>query len=173
MLNNYKIIKITLFCVTIMLSLTLCSCKPIEDVHIFTDIKECQNIQSSKADDADVTIYDSPTKDKDLKDLEFQAFFGCKYKSDSLTFELFAYEFENSDVAMNYYANATGKRKDPNPTFTASTGIPTFSMAVVSENRAYSVSCLTGNKTALIAFLNSCFTENICEGHKTGDASLS
>ena len=124
-----------------LLLFSLCSCKTIEiDVHMFSNIKECQVIESLN-DNANVKIIASPDEDKYFKDLQFQNFFGCEYTSDDLTFELFAYEFSNADMAMSYFENSTGKGEDPNSTFCDSTGMLWFKRIVVKENKAYAVRC--------------------------------
>ena len=139
------------------------------DIHIFSDINECQNITNLKSDNADVEIYDFPKKDKNIKKLKYQEFFGCKYTSDDFSFELFAYEFSSVDMAMSYFINFTGKENDPNPTFCDSSGMFWFERIVVKENKAYAVRCKKEYKDKMIELINSCFKEEI---RNTEDGSL-
>ena len=168
--------KFIVFLTILLLFLNLCSCKTIEvDVHMFSSIEECQNIKSLKSNN--VEIYDFPTGDKYLKKLKFEEWFGCKYNSDDLTFELFAYVFSSNEHAMNYFQNVTGKVNDPNPTFLSSAGMSSYSRIVVSENKAYVVYCKKNAKENVIKFINSWFsvdiTNDIGKGKNTGDSSVS
>lgn len=166
--------KLVLFLI-ILLLLNLCSCKTFEiDVHIFSSIEECQGL---KADNAEVKIYEDTNDDKNLKNLEFQEFFGCKYSSDDLSFELFAYVFSNPETAMRYFANKTGRTNNTNPTFLSSGGMSYYSRIVVSENKAYVVYCKNSDGEEVIKFINSCFsvdiTNDIDKANQSGDGSLS
>lgn len=140
--------------------LSLCSCHRFEtlNVRIFTDIKECRSINS---DNAEVTIFENPEKDKYLQKLEYQDYFGCEYVSDDFSFELFAYEFSSNDVAMNYYSNATGKQTDPNPTFSDSTGMSLFKRIVLKDNKVFFLMCRKSDKEKVLEFINSHFSEDI------------
>ena len=157
-----KMKKLLIFAVIFILVLGLYSCGSFEvDVHIFSDIEECQGIQSLKSEDAKVIIFDSPEEDKYLNDLQYQKFFACEYTSDDLNFKLFAYEFANAEKAMEYFKSATGKENDPNPTFSNSSGMGWYERIVVNKNNAYSVCCKTVHKDKMSEFLNSCFTIEI------------
>jgi len=161
MLHN-KIIKTTKFLLIILLVFNLCSCRTFEtDVHIFSNIEECQVIESLNDDSSYVKTYSSPDEDENLKNLQFEEFFGCKYTSDDLDFELFAYEFSNADIAMSYFKNLTGKENDPNPTFCDSSGMFWFKRIVVKENNAYTVLCKKEYKDKMIEVINGCFKEEI------------
>ena len=154
--------KLLIFAVIFILVLGLYSCGSFEvDVHIFSDIEECQTIQSFKSADAEVEVYTSSEKDKYLKDLQYQEFFACEYRSDELTFELFAYEFKSADEAMSYFQNATGKGDNPNPAFSNNSGMGRYESVVVSENKAYSARCKTVQEDKMTEFLSSCFTIEI------------
>lgn len=162
-----KVSKFTTISIILLLLLSLCSCKTNEiDVHIFSDMEECQEIKGLESDNIDLEIYDSPVEDKYLKKLEFQEFFGCKYSSDDLTFELFAYVFSNIENAMEYFENGTGVSSDLNPNFISSAGISSYSRIVVSENKAYVVYCKKADKENVINFLNSCFSVDIIDDLK-------
>ena len=138
------------------------SCKDIEpDLHIFSNMEDCKNIENLKSEDAKVKIYDSPKVDKDLKKLVYQDFFGCEYKSDDFSFELFAYVFENDDIAMDYFENVTGKVNDPNPTFLNSAGMFTYERIVINYNKAYRLTCKNTNKEKVIEFINICFSTEV------------
>ncbi len=164
-MSHNKANRIICFSLIFILLLSLCSCRNFEiDVHIFSDIEECKNITNLKPDNDVVEIYDSPKGDKYINKLEFQDFFGCKYISDDFSFELFAYEFYSSDIAMSYFQNATGKKNDPNPTFSTVSGIGFYRRIVVSDSMAYTVYCKNSDSEKVVDFLNSWFCVDI-----TGD----
>lgn len=166
--------KFIIFLIFLLL-LNLCSCKTSEiDVHIFSSIEECQGL---KDDDSEVKIYEDTNDDKNLKNLEFQEFFGCKYSSDDLSFELFAYVFSNPETAMRYFVNKTGRTNNTNPTFLSSGGMSYYSRIVVSENKAYVVYCKNSDSEEVIKFINSRFsvdiTDDIGKTAKTAGGSIS
>ena len=154
--------KHIVICITLFFLFSLCSCKNFElDVHIFSNIQECQSIEKVQDKSAVVTRYDSPIRDEYLKDLQFEDFYGCKYDSNDLKFELFAYAFPSNDVAMSYFENVTGKTNDPNPTFSSSSGMVSYIRVVVNENMAYTVNCKKEYEEKVIEFLNGCFSVDI------------
>ena len=135
-----RIPKIMTICMMLLLTLSLCACGPRGiDVNMFADMDECLSIESIKADEAKVEIFDPAEKDKNLKKLEVEESFGCKYSSDDFTFKLYAYIFPDSDSAMKYFENETGKDRDPNPTFSDVSGMSQYRRITVSENKAYIV----------------------------------
>ena len=157
-----RIIKCIILCLIQLLLLNLCACRNHEiNFRIFANIEECQKINSFKSEYADVEIYDSPARDKHLNNLEFLEWFGCKYTSEDCTFEIFAYEFLDSGIAMAYFKNVTGKEHNPNPTFSQSTGLRFYESIVVSGNRAYSIYGNKYDKANIIEFLNNWFSETI------------
>ncbi len=158
-MNKNKTCVFLIFLVAISCVLGLCSCKNIQvDVHMFTNMQECQNILNFKSDTADIKIYDSSTEDDHIKDLKYEEFFGCKYICEELSFEIFAYSFSNSELAMDYFKNVTGKKNDPNPTFSDNSGGKFFNRVVVSDNKVYNVRCGKKCKESVIDFLNGVFS---------------
>lgn len=151
--------KIITFAWCFLLMLSLCACGPREiDVNMFADMDECLSIESIKGDGADVEIFDPAEKDKNLKKLEVEESFGCKYSSDDFTFRIYAYVFSDSDSAMIYFENETGKDRDPNPTFSDNSGMSKYRRIAVNENKAYIVWCSNSDNEEVIEFLNSWFS---------------
>lgn len=151
--------KICAFILIFSLVFAFCSCgKALKiDVHMFSDIEECNNIVSSKENEAQIN-YLSAEEDKNSKDLKYEEFFGCKYICEELSFEIFAYSFSNSELAMDYFKNVTGKKNDPNPTFSDNSGGKFFNRVVVSDNKVYNVRCGKKCKESVIDFLNGVFS---------------
>ena len=116
-----------------------------DDYYIFQNIEECENLISTDVDIECFSEYDLPSNDKDLDDLSYNKFWGGKFKSDSLKYEIFAYEFEDNDSALQYYANVSGGGKNidlsyqekHNGLFLASSGMTSYELVVISQNRAY------------------------------------
>ena len=50
-------------------------------------------------------------------------YFAARYESDELEFEIFAYVFENSETAMQYFENVTGKNDNLSVNFSISSGV--------------------------------------------------
>ena len=112
------------------------------EYYIFQNIEECENLIPTDMDDESFERYDMPTNDKDLDSLSYNNFFGGSFKSDSLQYEIFAYEFEDYDSALNYYANVVGqnfnslKELERDSFFLASQGT-SYQLVVISQNKAY------------------------------------
>ena len=111
---------------------------------IFENIEECEGLIPDDQSDVKIDRHDAPNTDKDLKDLPCSDFFGMKFESDTLEYEIFAYEFEDSDSALKYYTNVTGKSHEKTlpsdeekPLLSASQGMFSYRVIVVSQNRAY------------------------------------
>ena len=51
-------------------------------IFIFQTIDECEQLIPADQTDAEIERYDSPEKDKNLKDLSYDAFFGMNFESD-------------------------------------------------------------------------------------------
>ena len=157
-----RITQFIILCFLFLFILNLCACKLSEiELRMFSNMEECNQINELKVNDAEVEIYDSALKDKDLNDLAFQEYFGCKYTCDDFSFTLFAYEFSDSDVAMAYFENVTGKETNPNPTFSDSSGIGSFRRIVVAENKAYTVYSKNDDKNEVIEFINNWFSLDV------------
>lgn len=116
---------------------------------IFQNINECN--QLLPADQSNLTIdrYVLPDKDKNLKDLSYEHFWGMKFYSAELEYEIFAYEFRDSSSALKYYINVTGQNSykkelplsndNANRRLSASKGLSSYRLVVVYQNKAYLV----------------------------------
>ena len=108
---------------------------------LFQEIEECEGLIPDNQSDAKIERYDLPSGDKDLMALPYYAFFGMKLESDEMEYEIFAYEFEDSDSALQYYENVTGKSNvqwdEEKPLLSATKGMFSYRVIVVSQNRAY------------------------------------
>lgn len=125
---------------SVILIFGLCACFDMEmKVYIFENIEECQNINAYKSDNAVIELYDSPDGDKYLKDLQYNDFFACKYSSESFDFEIFAYEFLDSDTSKEYFKNVTGNSSEDSSSFSSVKGMLYYRRIVIDENKAYTI----------------------------------
>ena len=117
------------------------------EFYIFQSIDECERLIPTEHSDYAVEKYNSPDKDKELKNLSYEKFWGMNYESDDLKYEIFAYEFKDSDSALRYFINVTGKDlfekdlplsdDDKNEYYSSSKGMFSYDVVVVCQNKAY------------------------------------
>lgn len=141
--------------------------------YIFQDISECEQLIPNDQSGVTVDRYDSPTKDEDLKGLPYKEFWGMKLSSDEIEYEIFAYEFEDSDSALTYYVNETGQNSylkklplsedDENKLFSASKGISSYRLIVIYKNRAYKVIAPSKYANSVNELLASIFSQKVLE----------
>ena len=144
------------------LIITMCSCGPSDlEIYMFSDLSECRAIGSEELEGVQVTLYDSPAKDKYIKDLLYADYYACNYSSADLQFDLFAYEFPDQATAQVYFKNATGKDTTQTATFSISQGLMTYRRIVISNNLAYSVRTQVSDADAVIEIINQIFSEKI------------
>lgn len=114
---------------------------------IFQTIDECEKLIPADQNDLIIEQYASPDKDKNLKDLSYESFFGMKFHSNELEYEIFAYEFVDSNSAFKYYINVTGQNSyekelplddnDENKRLSSSKGMSSYRLIAVYQHRAY------------------------------------
>ena len=140
----------------------LCGCIfEFSPIYIFADISECENIEKLKHEDAIITVYDTPEKDKNAKGLEYEKFFAAEYDSSELEFEIFAYEFKDGDTAKKYFRNETGKKDDRDINFSSSKGMFGYILIVINDNMAYSALSSSADADELEDFLANVFSLNL------------
>ena len=140
----------------------LCSCIPKEPIcYIFEDISECENIEKLKSEDAVVTVYDSPDSDKNLGDLQYDDFYCASYKSNNLDFEIFAYDFVDSDSAKEYYNKETKLGCDSDATFHTSKGMSLYDIIALEYDKVYIAKSSAKDSDDLNSFLNKVFSKRI------------
>lgn len=114
---------------------------------IFQNIDECERLVSADQTDSIVERYVSPEKDKNLKNLSYESFFGMNFYSNELEYEIFAYEFVDSNSALKYYINVTGQtsyekelpldESYENKRLSSSKGMSSYRLIAVYQNKAY------------------------------------
>ena len=142
--------------------LITCSCGPgIIDFYIFSDIGECENINTYKDENATVTVYDTPQEDENLCDLVYNDFFAACYDSSDLKFDIFAYEFTDSDSAKKYYEKVTGTSQNSDTCFSAYGGMTTYTVVVIDGSNAYCANTTQKDSEELKSFLGEVFSKKI------------
>ena len=135
----------------------------IEEVYMYADISECSNLQ--KIDNhAIVVLYESPTDDEVLRNLDYNSFFGCNYTASNLRFSIFAYTFNSEKDAQQYYYNATGKHLANDKTsFTMDTGIFSgpLDLVVIDGTQAYRIETFGKYYKEMTTCLKECFSVDI------------
>ena len=63
-----------------------------KEYYIFENLEECENLISTDSENESFSKYDLPSDDKDLDNLSYNKFWGGEFKSDSLKYEIFAYD---------------------------------------------------------------------------------
>ncbi|MBE6607502.1 MAG: hypothetical protein E7633_02955 [Ruminococcaceae bacterium] len=126
-----------------------------QDFYIFADISECENIEEHIPDKSKLEIYDNPEKDPAIKDLEYESFYAAKYSSLKMDFEIFAYEFKNSEDLDEYYKNRDEYFKGYGM---KTQGVFYTYICVGDENKIYSLYTKTFDENEVMEVLKECFS---------------
>lgn len=135
---------------------------------IFQDLSECEQLFPVGHSNVIVQRYDTPNGDKNLKGLPYVGFFGMTYQSNAYEYEIFAYEFENSDVALNYYINVTGRdglqkktplRNNEDAFLSYSQGMFSFQIVVAYQNKAYQLRAPKQHEAKISTLLANTFSK--------------
>lgn len=111
-------------------------------MYIFEDLNECKQLMSHEQALLEINEYHNPSVDENYSGLEYDAFWGMKYRSENIEYEIFAYEFADNDGALQYYTNVTGRTADSGKT---RLGSKTYGwngecrVVVVDGNKAYTL----------------------------------
>lgn len=155
-----RAISILLIAFCLLMILTSCG-RLSSDVYMFADLEECHAIAADESIQACLTIYESPEKDKHIKELEYVDFFACYYASDDLEFELFAYQFAEADAASVYFSNVVGRKSTYGTDFLKSAGMFSYHGIVISDNMAYAVYSKPSSESNLNELLGDWFTQKV------------
>ena len=129
-------------------------------IDMFSSIEECQQIEANKEDDATVTFL-STGDDKHLDGLTPLMSYNCHYTSDTMSFELFAYNFATMEDADAYFENVTGKSNNPAVTFLRSGGMSSYRCIAMDHEKVYCFICPNSCRNEVDVYVNNCFSETI------------
>lgn len=114
---------------------------------IFQNLDECKQLKSYEQADAEIVEYLDPNLDESYKGLEYRSFWGMKYQSANLEYEIYAYEFTSKDNALKYYIDVTDDDKyaerlpvedsDRNALGSKTDGEDLYQITVIEGNKAY------------------------------------
>lgn len=162
MKKNIKILLV--FLIIFFLAGTLSSCGPKDyEIYIFTELSECYALEDKQSEEIQITVYDSPEKDKDLRNLAYIDFYACNYSSSELQFDLFAYEFPTQETAKKYFKNATGIESTKTTNFLGSSGLSRYQLTVIKDNLAYTFHTRASDEEKATSVINQLFSEKIIE----------
>lgn len=154
--------RVFLICFVVLLACSLSACEEVEtNVYMYSSIQECNAITYVKAEDAVVTIYEDSSQDKYIEGIDYAAYFGCKYYSETMQFELFAYEFSDEDAAGTYFKNVTGKKNTSQKNYSDNTGIATYRRIALQDNKVYVVRSPKKDAVEVCEFINQIFSNQI------------
>ncbi|MBQ8416621.1 MAG: hypothetical protein IJX13_06980, partial [Clostridia bacterium] len=114
---------------------------------MFQDLDECKQLKKYEQISAEIEEYILPDGDESCDGLGYESFWGMKYRSANLSYEIFAYEFNSKNDALKYYMDATGDDKyadrlpvensDKNIHGTKTFGNAKYQVTVIEGNKAY------------------------------------
>ena len=111
-----------------------------KDIYIFADMSECEAFRAMCDKNGTFTEYIDMPADENLGDLSYVTCFAGTYLCDDYSFEFFAYEFEEGEMAKQYFRNCTGKNTNAlSENFSLSLGLLRTRLAVVKDAKAYVV----------------------------------
>ena len=76
-------------------------------MYIFKNFDECKNLMSYEQIPSEIVEYVDAKIDTSHNGIEYKTFWGMKYQSENIEYEIFAYEFSGKDDALKYYINVT------------------------------------------------------------------
>ena len=130
-------------------------------ITVFSDIEECQLIEKAGNDeDATVIKISNPSNDK-LYDEKFayKEFWAIQYTSSECSFEIYAYEFENEDIAKAYFEEFVSNGGSKDSSFHSISGINYGQQTVYQNERAYTIYASSHkNLKEAVALVNNCFS---------------
>lgn len=154
--------KIVCLVLLLVLCAILTACDGVQnEAYMFADISECENIVLNKSEDTEVTVYDTPEKDKNLKDFEYDSFYAVKYKSKEMNFEIFAYDFVDIDTAKNYFEECANRECIGNKDFYISSDLINHTIRAFDEDKAYVLYSRLGYRESVNEFLSNVFSVSI------------
>ena len=142
------------------------------EFYIFENLDELENIENSFQKYGTVNRYDSPAKDKYLKDLSFVDSYAAYYECEEFEFEIFAYEFLDKDVSKEYFDNVTGKDQAFDVNFSRHSGITILSkteMTIIDHEKAYTMIYKSKYNEDIDNFLSENFTLRLDYNKDTGE----
>jgi len=135
---------------------------------MFQNLDECKQLKTYEQNTIEIVEYLAPSADESYNGLEYESFWGMKYRSENLDFEMFAYEFTCKDNALKYYTNVTGSDKyveklpaedsDKNILGSNFYGENNYQIVVMEGNKAYQLLSYNPSAYAIDQMLSEVFS---------------
>ncbi len=131
--------KIKIICSVFGVLIFLASCSVIyrDRYCIFSNISEFEIIESEFLNQGEVEKYNDTSKDENIKELQYVAHYAAYYTCEDFEFEIFAYEFENSDASREYHKNVSVET-DKSVSMHRTVGITQTKLVLIDNTMAYS-----------------------------------
>lgn len=118
--------------------------------YIFQNFEECKQLMTYEQIPSTIVEYEDAKTDEKLWNLKYKTFWGMRYQSSELEYEIFAYEFADKDDTLKYFNNASGSlfqdplpiaENDPNMNVKKIVGEDTYQVIVTAGTKAYRLIC--------------------------------
>ena len=128
-----------LICFTFLMLIILTSCSSANKNRycIFSNISEFEMIESEFSKKGEIQRYNDTSRDENLEGLQYVAHYAAYYKCEEFEFEIFAYEFESSDVSREYHKNVSIET-DKDVSMHKTVGITQTKLVLIDNTMAYS-----------------------------------
>ena len=138
----------------------LCACVPEKsNYYIFSDITECEKIYLSN--DAEVTKIVDASKDGYLSNIKYDSFCGIDYSSKDVNFELYAYVFNESSLAQQYFEYVSVRKSERETNFFCSGGMIYYNLVVIHHEKAYLIKTYQGDIEKVQKLISTVFNEEL------------
>lgn len=135
---------------------------------MFQNLDECKQLKSYEQNAIEIVEYLDPSADESYNGFGYESFWGMKYRSANLDFEIFAYEFMCIDDALKYCNNVpdfdryAGKLpvEDSDKTILGfnSFGENNYQIVVMEGNKAYQLLSYNPSSYAIDKMLSEVFS---------------
>ena len=128
------------------------------NIYIFANIQECNALDAT----GKFIPYSDVSKDSHIGELPYTAFYAGEYKDEFVEFQIFAYEFSDTEAARAYFKHTTGKdSKQLTQNFSLSEGMRNARIVVFSENHAYVAYFSNDSTQEVLEILKDIFSTKI------------
>ncbi|MBQ4115882.1 MAG: hypothetical protein IJD37_00750, partial [Clostridia bacterium] len=108
-------------------------------MYVFKDLNECKSLMSYEKIPSEIIEYHTPEIDANYHSMEYNDFWGMRYKSNDIGYEIFAYDFASKDDALRYYIKSTGEAQlaDKNSHGVKHIGQGEYQVIVIEGTKVY------------------------------------
>ena len=152
-----------IICFTFLMLIVLTSCSSINKNRycIFSNISEFEMIESEFSKKGEIQRYNDTSRDENLEGLQYVAHYAAYYKCEEFEFEIFAYEFQDTEEAHQYFYNHTGRESDRDTNFFGSGGMFSYDLVVIDGKNAYFASTSSGDVDEMYEFFSNVFSTKL------------